>query len=109
MKSSQQQKVDVRVLTGIDRVVHEPARLMILMYLYPLESADFVFLLRTTDLTMVNFSSHLTRLEEVGYVVIEKSFVGKRPRTKIQFTGSGRKAIEDYRETMREALFKLSQ
>jgi DNA-binding MarR family transcriptional regulator len=92
------------LLSAIDRVVHEPARLMILMFLYPVESADFIFLLRATELTWGNLSSHLTKLEEVGYVSIEKGYEGKRPRTNVQLTGAGRNAFEAYKETMQSAL-----
>lgn len=97
----------LRMLTNIDRVVHEPARLKILMYLYALDSADFVFLLNATELTWGNLSSHLTKLEEVGYVEIEKGYAGKRPRTMVRLTTEGRKALQDYRIKMHGALSKL--
>ncbi len=109
MDSSQAIEEGVRGLADIDRVVHEPARLMILMYLYTLESADFVFLLRATELTWGNLSSHLAKLEEAGYVEIEKGFVGKRPRTMVRLTGSGREAIRHYRQSMQVALNNLHE
>jgi DNA-binding transcriptional ArsR family regulator len=91
----------------LDRVVHEPARLMILMYLYALDSADFVFLLRATELTWGNLSSHLTKLEDAKYVEIEKKFVGRKPRTMIKLSKQGRNAVQDYRENMQEVLNNL--
>lgn len=91
-------------LTGLDRVVHEPARLMILLYLIGLESADFVFLLNATELTWGNLSSHLAKLEGAGYVEIEKGYAGKRPRTVVRLTEQGRAAVQAYRDTMRGAL-----
>jgi len=97
----------VRPLGDIDRVIHEPARLMILMYLYSVKSADFVFLMRAAGLTWGNLSSHLSKLEESGYVKIEKQFLDKKPHTMIQLTGRGRKAFRDYRQTMQRALGNL--
>ena len=64
---------DRQPLADIDRVIHEPARLMILAYLYVVESADFLFLMRQTGLTGGNLSSHLSKLEAAGYVDIKDS------------------------------------
>jgi DNA-binding transcriptional ArsR family regulator len=94
----------VRPLAGLDRIIHEPARLMILMYLYAVESADFVFLMRAAGLTWGNLSSHLGKLEEAGYVEIDKQFVSRKPRTMIRLTAAGRTAFDVYGRTMRRAL-----
>lgn len=59
-------------LAEIDRVIHAPARLMVLTYLYVVESADYIFLMQLTGLTWGNISTHLRKLEEAGYVEIEK-------------------------------------
>jgi DNA-binding MarR family transcriptional regulator len=91
-------------LAGIDPLVHAPARLMVLTYLYVVDAADFVFLLNQTGLTWGNLSTHLSKLEDAGYVAIEKAFVGKRPHTMIRLTDVGREAFEQYRALMREAL-----
>lgn len=96
-------------LTGIDRVVHEPARLMILLVLSSLEEADFVFLLHATELTWGNLSSHVTRLEEAGYVEVEKGYVGKKPHTLVRLTKPGREAVEAYRKLMQGVLQKPSK
>jgi DNA-binding transcriptional ArsR family regulator len=69
----------LRDLTDLDRVIHEPARLMIVSLLYVSKDADFIFLQRETGLTKGNLSSHLARLEAAGYVRIEKMFRGKPP------------------------------
>ena len=98
---------DLRDLAEVDRVVHEPARLMILMVLYGVESADFTFLLNATELTWGNLSSHVTKLEEAGYVEVEKSFVGKKPRTMVQLTAGGRQAVDSYRQTLQGAMRRL--
>jgi DNA-binding MarR family transcriptional regulator len=110
---------DLLDLAGVDRVVHEPARLLILMVLFGVDSADFTFLLNTTELTWGNLSSHVTKLEEAGYVKVKKDFVGKKPRTMVKLfvgkkprtmvklTDSGRRAIDSYRNTMQDALKNL--
>ena len=77
---------------------------MILMYLYSVEKADFVFLLNATELTWGNLSSHVSKLEEAGYVAVEKGFVGKIPRTMVRLTPTGRQAVDTYRQTMQAAL-----
>ena len=81
-----------------DRLIHEPARLVLMANLYVVDEADFIFLSRQTGLTAGNISSHMARLEDAGYVDIDKTFVGKRPRTSYTLTDSGRAAFERYRE-----------
>ena len=72
-------------------------RLIRMANLY-VDKADFVFLSRQTGLTAGTTSSHMTRLEAAGYVDIDKSFVGKRPRTTYILTDSGRAGLERYRQ-----------
>ena len=98
----------VRDLADVDRLVHEPARLMILMVLYTVESADFTFVLNVTELTDGNLSSHLSKLEAAGYVEIEKGYAGKKPRTRLRLTAVGRGAVESYRATLQQALQNLA-
>jgi DNA-binding transcriptional ArsR family regulator len=95
---------DYRSLVQVDRVLHEPARLVIAALLFPLQRADFLFLLRETGLTKGNLSSHLAKLEEAAYVKIEKSFRGKVPLTTVSLTRKGQDAVRAYREQMRRAL-----
>jgi DNA-binding MarR family transcriptional regulator len=97
----------LRSLAEVNRLVHEPARLMILLVLYTVEAADFTFLINATELTDGNLSSHLSKLEAAGYVEIDKSFAGKKPRTLLRLTTVGRQAIENYRKTMQQALQNL--
>lgn len=104
MRSERQTPEGVNHLADVNRIVHEPARLMILLILSTVEEADFVFLLNTTDLTWGNLSSHVGKLEEAGYVEVEKGFVGKKPHTLAKLTPEGRQAVEDYRRTMQAAL-----
>jgi len=84
----------------IDRIVHEPARLKILAYLYVVNSADFVFLLSRTGLTWGNLSSHMSKLEDADYIEVEKAFKDKRPHTMLSLTEKGRVAFETYRQNM---------
>jgi DNA-binding MarR family transcriptional regulator len=81
-------------LTELDRVIHEPARLTILVHLYVAEKADFLYLMRQTGLTGGNLSSHISKLESFGYVAVDKSFEGKIPRTTVGLTEQGRRAFE---------------
>ena len=92
---------------NIDRLIHEPARFAIMANLYVVESADFLFLMRQTGLTKGNLSSHMSKLEAAGYIEILKEFVGKKPHTMLRLTDEGRKAFEDYRQSMRAVLEKL--
>lgn len=100
---------DFRSMLDADRVIHEPARLIIAAILYSVESADFLYLLRETGLTKGNLSSHLSKLEEAGYVQIEKTFVGKIPRTLCRLTEAGRAAFEDYRARLKRAVDSMLQ
>ena len=59
-------------LAGINKLIHEPARLKIMAQLYVIESADFLFLMRQIGLTFGNLSAHLSKLEAAGYIEIEK-------------------------------------
>jgi len=88
----------------INKLIHEPARLMILSYLYVIESADFLFLMRQTGLTKGNLSSHLSKLEAGGFIEIEKKFVDKIPRTLIKLSNNGRDEFLNYRKKMLELL-----
>lgn len=93
---------DLRSVTELDRLIHEPARLLILTILSTVASADFLFLQRETSLTKGNLSAHLSKLEEAGYVKIEKTFKGKLPLTVCKLTASGRKAVTQYRQQLKD-------
>jgi DNA-binding MarR family transcriptional regulator len=107
MVESGQNKQTGKPQAEIDRIIHEPARYLIMAYLYVVESADFLFLERQTGLTRGNLSSHLSKLENVGYVQILKEFMNKKPHTMLALTSQGRKAFEDYRQSMKEMLNEL--
>ena len=93
---------NIRALADVDRVIHEPARTMIIAILCNLESADFLYLQREAGLTKGNLSAHLTKLQEAGYVSIEKTFRGKIPLTLCSLTESGRKAFDTYRQKLKQ-------
>lgn len=94
----------LKPLSGIDKLIHEPARLMILATLSAVESADFLFVERQTGLTRGNLSSHMSKLEEAGYIVINKEFVDKIPRTLLQITENGQSALKEYSQNMKQVL-----
>ena len=94
-------------IQGIDRLVHEPARYLIMAYLYVAESADALFLQRQTELTWGNLSSHLSKLEAAGYIAVKKDYLDKKPHTMLYLTDEGRKAFEKYRKNMKQALDDL--
>jgi DNA-binding MarR family transcriptional regulator len=84
----------------IDRLIHEPARLLLVSSLSVVEEADFVYLSRRTELTAGNISSHMAKLEDAGYVSIKKGFDGRKPRTTYALTKRGREAFERYRSAV---------
>ena len=95
----------LRQLAHLDRLIHEPARLMIVATLYLVKEADFLYLQSQTDLTKGNLSSHLGKLEEAGYVEIEKTYRGKIPMTVCRLTKKGRASFKAYEVALRGALF----
>lgn len=97
-------KENLQPLADIDRVIHEPARLLLVATLSVVESADFLFLMNQTKLTRGNLSSHLSKLEAAGYVEIKKEFVEKIPRTLLRLTEEGRNAFVEYRQKMQQVL-----
>lgn len=89
-------------MAGIDRVIHEPVRLRILMVLSGVDRTDFKFLVTTLGLSKGNLSSRIDRLERAGHVKVHKSFSGKIPHTSYRLTRKGRQALENYWSAMDE-------
>ena len=102
-------KESFQPLAGIDKIIHEPARLMLMAYLYVIESADFLFLERQTGLTRGNLSSHMAKLEDAGYVDVQKEFIDKIPRTLFRLTQKGRTAFQEYRKNMKQVFDDLPE
>ena len=94
-------------LTTIDRLIHEPTRLMIMTQLYVVESADFLFLQHQLQMTPGNLSSHLSKLEEAGYVEIVKEFIERKPHTALKLTKKGRDAFKEYRKNIKKVFENL--
>lgn len=99
---------DLRDVTELDRLIHEPARLLMLTILASVVSADFLFLQRETGLTKGNLSAHLSKLEEAGYVKIEKTFKGKLPLTVCKLTTAGKKSLTEYRQKLQDFMDKTA-
>ncbi len=87
-------------MNDLDRVIHEPARLLIVALLAGVKEADFLWVQRESELTKGNLSSHLAKLEEAGYVEVEKTYRGRIPLTLLRLTRRGRTAFESYRKNM---------
>lgn len=104
MPSAKTTEFDLQPINNIDRTLHAPARLLILAILKVVETADFTFLLQQSGLTRGNLGTHVTKLEEDGYVSIKKLFVERKPRTLFRLTDKGRRAIQTYRENMRDVI-----
>ena len=83
-------------VAATDRLVHEPARLVVLTALAACKSADFVFLQRLSGLQAGNLSQHLAKLEQAGLVTVTKGFAGKYPQTTVAITDEGKKALDDH-------------
>jgi DNA-binding MarR family transcriptional regulator len=95
---------DLKDLTDVDRVIHEPARLLIVTLLANVKQADFLYLQRESGLTKGNLSSHLLKLELASYIQIQKTFRGKIPLTLVCLTRQGRTAFEGYKKKMKGLL-----
>ena len=87
----------LRAISELDRVIHEPGRLMIVALLAGVKECDFLFLLTETKMNKVNLSSHLAKLEAAGYVEIEKTYRGKVPLTLLRLTHAGRAPQAGYK------------
>lgn len=83
-------------LAGLDRLIHEPARLAMMTALSVVQSANFTALQRLTGLSVGNLSNHLAKLEAAGLVQVEKGFDHKRPKTKVFLTIQGKQAIDEH-------------
>ncbi len=106
---TQQEVSQWGALIGLDRVIHEPARLAVMAILSVVEAADFLYLQRETALTKGNLSAHLSRLEEAGYIAIDKTFRDKMPHTLCRLTPQGRDAFNAYLRQVKGALGALGE
>jgi len=94
----------MQTIAELDRIIHEPGRLMIVALLFAVERSDFLYLQHETGMNKGTLSSHIARLEEAGYVAVTKTYRGKVPQTLLSLTGAGRRAFEQYRRRLKQAL-----
>lgn len=92
------------LIDRIDEVIHQKTRLALMTILATRDQADFLDLKKQLDLTDGNLSSHLSLLERNNYIAIKKSFVGKRPHTRVTITKKGREALTIHLDALRELL-----
>jgi DNA-binding transcriptional ArsR family regulator len=93
---SERNPLDPREISDLDRVIHSPTRLKILLVLMSVEEADFTFISNAAELTRGNLSANLTKLEQAGYVKIEKKFIERVPKTIASITQVGEDALQRY-------------
>ncbi len=89
-------------MTELNPIIHSQLRLSILSILMSVEDTDFMYLKQKTEATMGNLSVQITKLEEAGYIEVEKTFQGKRPRTVCRMTETGKKAFVEYVSALKE-------
>jgi DNA-binding MarR family transcriptional regulator len=77
---------------------------MIVALLFAVDRSDFLYLQHETEMNKGTLSSHLSRLEEAGYVEVLKTYRGRVPQTLLHLTNTGRKAFEQYRRKLKDAL-----
>lgn len=85
----------------LDEVIHGRLRLGVMAYLAAVNQATFPELAEKTGATNGNLSVHLRKLEEAGYVAVDKSFVGRKPQTTLALTEAGRTAWTGYLDTLK--------
>ncbi len=94
-------------MAELDNIIHQPVRLQIMSSLVALdagEQVDFVYLRKILNLTDGNLGAHLAKLEDAGYVKIEKTFIARKPRTFINVTGKGRDAFNEHIATLKKII-----
>ena len=92
------------MLEELNPLLHSQLRLAVMSVLMTVEEADFVYLKEKTEATAGNLSVQLEKLSDAGYIVVEKTFEGKRPRTVCLMTPVGRSAFEAYVEVLKKYL-----
>jgi DNA-binding MarR family transcriptional regulator len=91
----------------VNELIHQPTRLKIMATLNALRGAaklEFTELRKLLGVTDGNLGTHLVTLENAGYVEIEKSFVGKKPRTRVSVTRAGRRAFDAHVQYLQDIL-----
>jgi DNA-binding MarR family transcriptional regulator len=92
-------------MAQLDPIIHQPVRLQIMSSLVSLdrnEQVNFTYLRKLLKLTDGNLGAHLSKLEEAGYIKIDKTFVARKPCTFISTTGKGRDAFEEHINALKQ-------
>ncbi len=92
------------MLKKLDPLLHSELRLAIMSLLVSLEKTEFTYLKEQTEATAGNLSVQITKLENAGYIMVEKGFKGKIPQTSCSITKKGRQAFEQYVNDLKEYL-----
>jgi DNA-binding MarR family transcriptional regulator len=90
----------------LDPLLHSQLRLAVMSLLISVDSADFTFIKEKTNSTAGNLSVQLDKLNEAGYISVEKSFKGKKPLTTCKITRKGLKAFEEYVDNLKQYINK---
>ncbi len=107
MSKTEETLLDPSEISDLDRVIHSPTRLKILVVLFTVEEADFTFISRAANLTRGNLSANLKKLETAGYIGITKKFVDRVPKTIAKITPMGKKALGEYSSKLGAVLDEL--
>jgi len=94
----------MQAIAELDRLVHEPGRLMIVALLSAVDQADFLYLQHETAMNKGTLSSHISKLEDAGYVEVLKTYRGRIPQTLLSLTKLGRQSFKEYRRNLKKAL-----
>ncbi len=89
------------MLKELNPLLHSQLRLAVMSILLSVDEADFVYLKEQTNATAGNLSVQLDKLSEAGYIEVEKSFVGKKPRTVCRMTSTGRETMAEYVDALK--------
>lgn len=92
----------------INDLIHAKVRLGIMSLLMTYGQCDFTFLKKRLEITDGNLGAHIQKLEQANYISVEKTFVGRKPKTNVQVTELGSTAYQEYIETL-ESLLKMTQ
>ena len=90
----------------LNPLLHSELRLAVMSVLLSVESADFVFLREQTGATAGNLSVQIDKLQQAGYISVEKGFQGKKPRTTCTITEQGISAFEEYVAALKSYISK---
>lgn len=94
----------MQTIAELDRLIHEPGRLMIVALLSAVDQADFLYLQHETAMNKGTLSSHISKLEDAGYVEVLKTYRGRIPQTLLSLTKLGRQSFKEYRRNLKKAL-----